>query len=135
MNSTPEAKVKAQKTRPLSPHLLIYKPQLTSGLSIFHRITGVGLSFGFIIFVWWLAALARGPETYIFFTSCADSIVGQIILFGMTAAFFYHLCCGIRHLLWDAGWFLELKDVYKTGYLVLAATFILTALVWLKVWL
>jgi succinate dehydrogenase / fumarate reductase cytochrome b subunit len=131
--SPSEAKSARPPGRPLSPHLQVYRPQLTSILSILHRITGCGLSFGFIVFVAWLAALARGPEAYASFTSCADSVVGQIILFGLTVAFFYHFCNGIRHLLWDAGWGLELPEVYKTGYIVLGATAVLTAIVWLKV--
>ncbi len=130
-----EAKAaKPQNFRPLSPHLQIYKPQLTSILSILHRITGVGLCFGFIVLVGWLAALASGPESYNSFLACAHCILGQTVLFGLTVAFFYHLCCGIRHLLWDAGLYLELPEVYKTGRMVIAATGILTLLVWLKVY-
>jgi len=128
MNST------AKDRRPLSPHLQIYKPQLTSSLSIFHRIAGVVLSFGLIIFVAWLAALAGGPESYSSFTLCAQSNFGQVILFGLTLAFFFHLCCGIRHLFWDAGLFLDLKGAYKTGYFALAATIVLTLILWLNVY-
>ena len=130
MSSPTEAK----NARPLSPHLQVYKPQLTSILSILHRITGVGLCFGFMILVAWLAALASGPEAYKTFVSYAQSVIGQIVLFGMTVAFFYHFCNGIRHLLWDAGLFLDLPAVYKTGRIVMGATVIMTAVVWLKVW-
>jgi succinate dehydrogenase / fumarate reductase cytochrome b subunit len=118
----------------LSPHLQIYKPQITSVLSITHRLTGIVLSFGLIILVAWLTALASGPDAYGELLICAQSIIGQVILAGLTFAFFFHLCCGIRHLLWDAGYFLELKDVYKTGRIVIAATFVLTAIVWLKIY-
>ena len=128
MSSSADAKV----ARPLSPHLSIYKPQLTSILSILHRMTGVALAFGLVIFVWWLVSLASGPESYAKFVSCAQSVAGQIVLFGLTVAFFYHLSCGIRHLLWDTGVFLEIRETYKTGRIVLAATVIMTTIVWLK---
>jgi succinate dehydrogenase / fumarate reductase cytochrome b subunit len=124
----------AKSTRPLSPHLQIYRPQLTSMLSILHRMTGVGLSFGFIVLVGWLAALANGPETYGSFVSYASSWLGQAVLFGLSAAFFYHLCNGIRHLLWDSGLSLDLPEVYKTGRIVMAATVVLTAVLWLKIY-
>jgi succinate dehydrogenase / fumarate reductase cytochrome b subunit len=124
----------AKTARPLSPHLQIYKPQITTSLSILHRITGVGLAFGFFVLVGWLVALAGGPESYGLFTACAQSIPGKIVLFGLTLAFFYHLCNGIRHLLWDIGLYLELPEVYKTGRIVVGATVILTAIVWLKIY-
>jgi len=127
MSSPTDAKV-----RPLSPHLQIYKPQLTSILSIMHRITGVGMVLGLVVFVWWLVALASGPESYANFVSCAQSTVGQLFLFGLTLGFFYHLSNGVRHLFWDAGFGLELKETYKTGRIVMAATVILTGIVWLK---
>jgi succinate dehydrogenase / fumarate reductase cytochrome b subunit len=124
----------SKRARPLSPHLGIYKPQLTSMLSILHRMTGIALSFGSIVFVFWLAALAGGPETYASFGGYAETWVGQIILFGLTGCFFYHLCNGIRHLLWDAGLFLDLPGAYKTGRIVVGASVILTLLVWLKIY-
>ena len=118
------------KARPLSPHLQVYKPQLTSFMSILHRLTGVGLSFGIVLFVAWLAALANGSESYAGFLTYAHSLIGQVLLFGITAAFFYHLCNGIRHLVWDAGAGLDIKTAYKTGYAVLAIAVFLTACVW-----
>lgn len=120
------------KARPLSPHLSIYRPQLTSVLSIMHRIAGVGLTLGLGVFVWWLVALASGPESYARFLGYMQTDIGQIFLFGMTIAFFYHLSNGVRHLLWDMGLFLDLPGTYKTGRIVMAATVILTAIVWLK---
>jgi succinate dehydrogenase / fumarate reductase cytochrome b subunit len=120
------------KPRPRSPHLQIYKPQLSSVLSITHRVTGVGLTLGLIVFVWWLAALAGGAESYATFIGYAQTILGQVILFGLSAAFLYHLCCGIRHLLWDAGYFLSIKDVYKTGKIMVATVLLLLLIVWLR---
>ena len=122
-----------KKARPLSPHLQIYKPQMTSGMSIFHRITGVGLAFGLVAFVAWLAALTQGPETYARFIQCAHSPVAQIFLFGWIWAFFFHLCSGIRHLLWDAGLFLDIKNVYRTGYSALAVSTLMTLMAWYQI--
>lgn len=119
----------ATKSRPLSPHLQIYKPQLTSGMSIFHRFTGIGLSLGLPVFVLWLVLLSGEQTTYDRFVKLAHSLPAQIALLGWIWAFFFHLCTGIRHLLWDAGYFLKIKDVYKTGYIALAVSTLLTAFV------
>ncbi len=116
--------------RPLSPHLQIYRPQLTSVLSITHRATGVALSLGTMVLLYWLQAVARGPEAY----AAAQEFLGcwlvKLVLAGWTWAFFYHLCNGIRHLFWDAGKGFELRHVYASGYTVLAAATTLTALTW-----
>jgi succinate dehydrogenase / fumarate reductase cytochrome b subunit len=110
--------------------LQIYRPQLTSVLSITHRATGVALSLGTMVLLYWLQAVARGPETY----AAAQEFLGcwlvQLVLAGWTWAFFYHLCNGIRHLFWDAGKGFELHQVYASGYTVLAAATTLTALTW-----
>lgn len=113
--------------RPLSPHLQIYRPQLTSVLSIFHRITGIGLALGMPVFVLWLVAVAQGLETFSLFSSYANTLLGRILLSGWTWAFCYHLCAGIRHLFWDAGKFMELKPAYATGYLVIIISSFMTA--------
>lgn len=105
---------------------------MTSGLSIFHRITGVALAFGLPVFVGWLLALATSEEAYACFLKCAHSTFGQIALMGWSFAFAFHLCMGIRHLLWDAGLFLEIKQAYKTGYVALVAAAVLTAGLWFK---
>jgi succinate dehydrogenase / fumarate reductase cytochrome b subunit len=116
--------------RPLSPHLLIYKPQLTSVLSIVHRATGVALAVGLLLVAYWLVALAAGPETFEYAQRIMGSWIGNIILFGFTFALFYHLCNGIRHLFWDAGLGLDLKTVYVSGWSVLAASVALSLLAW-----
>lgn len=121
-----------KKARPLSPHLQVYKPQLTSGLSIFHRMTGVGLAFGLPVFVAWLMALSKDEKSYDQFLHCAHSHFGTILLMGWSWAFAFHLCTGVRHLLWDLGLFLEIKDAYKTGYVALAASIVLTVGLWVK---
>lgn len=121
-----------KKARPLSPHLQIYRPQLTSGLSILHRITGVGLAFGLPVFVMWLLALSKDEKTYGQFLSCAHSKIGTIFLLGWSWAFAFHLCMGVRHLLWDMGLFLDIKDAYRTGYAALAISALLTVGIWFK---
>jgi succinate dehydrogenase / fumarate reductase cytochrome b subunit len=116
--------------RPLSPHLQIYRWQLTSVLSILHRFTGVALSVGAILLVSWLGAASDGPEAFGRFQQFMGSWFGLLLLFGWTVALFYHLCNGIRHLVWDTGRGLDLKSVYAGGWIVLAATAGLTVLAW-----
>ena len=116
--------------RPLSPHLQIYKPQLTSVLSISHRITGVGLAAGTLLLTWWLLAAAAGPEAFATVQGFLGSWIGYVILFGFSYALMYHLCNGVRHLLWDAGRGFELPTVYKTGWAVVIGSAALTVIAW-----
>ena len=117
--------------RPLSPHLQIYRWQLTSVLSILHRATGVALSVGTILLVWWLVAAAAGPDAYDGVEEFLGSWIGLILLFGWTVALFYHLCNGIRHLVWDTGHALDLESTYLGGWIVLGATGVLTLAAWI----
>ncbi len=117
---------KAMTNRPLSPHLQIYKPQLTSVLSILHRITGVALSVGTILLVYWLVAAASGPGAFATAAGFIGSWLGLLLLFGWTFALFFHLANGIRHLFWDAGIGFELKTVYASGWTVVAVATALT---------
>ncbi|OQY56639.1 MAG: succinate dehydrogenase, cytochrome b556 subunit [Candidatus Parabeggiatoa sp. nov. 2] len=116
--------------RPLSPHLQIYQPQLTSMMSILHRATGVFLSVGILVLAYWLIAAADGTETYQQAQSLLGSWLGLLLLFGWSFSLFYHLCNGIRHLFWDAGLGMDIKTAYATGKVVWVATIILTALAW-----
>jgi succinate dehydrogenase / fumarate reductase cytochrome b subunit len=116
--------------RPLSPHLQVYRWQLTSVLSILHRATGVALSVGAVLLVWWLVAAAAGPGPYASFANFIGSWLGLLLLFGWSAALFYHLCNGIRHLWWDTGHGLELSAVYASGRSVIVATALLTVIAW-----
>lgn len=102
-------------------------------LSIVHRATGVGLAFGLPILVAWLVTIAANDDVYNLFAGWMESPVGQVLLFGWSWAFFYHFCTGIRHLFWDAGFFLDIKNVYRTGWLALAASTLFTAYIWLYV--
>ncbi len=116
--------------RPLSPHLQIYQPQLTSLMSILHRLSGVFLSLGTVVLAYWLIAAASGAESYQQAQDLLGSVLGLLLLFGWSFALFYHLCNGIRHLFWDFGLGMDIKMVYLSGKLVLLASLILTALAW-----
>ena len=95
-------------SKPLSPHLQVYRPQVTSVLSITHRATGVFLSFAAILLTYWLASAAYGPESFARAQALMESWFGRLVLFGFTFSLFYHLCNGVRHLGWDLGWGFEL---------------------------
>lgn len=114
--------------RPLSPHLQVYKPQLTSITSILHRISGVVLSVGLLYLVCWLIAAAEGQEEFDRLQDFNGSFIGRLLLFGWSSAFFYHLLNGMRHLAWDAGWGFELPAAYKTGWAAIIGAVALTLL-------
>ena len=116
--------------RPLSPHLQIYKWQLTSVLSILHRATGIALSVGALYLALWVMCAAASPRAYAAFQDFNTSIVGRIVLGGWLFSGFYHLCNGIRHLFWDAGYGFEIKDAYRSGWTVVVVSLLATALSW-----
>ncbi|MGE5146161.1 MAG: succinate dehydrogenase, cytochrome b556 subunit [Candidatus Eiseniibacteriota bacterium] len=118
-------------SRPLSPHLQIYRPQITSVLSILHRITGVALAVGTLLLVWWLVAAATGREAFETADGFVASWIGRLLLLGWTYALFFHLCNGIRHLAWDTGRGFELKTVTATGWLVVIGAIVLTLVSWI----
>ena len=120
----------ASRARPLSPHLQIYRPEITSVLSILHRMTGVALAVGTLVLVYWLAAAAGGAESYQAAQGWIGSWIGYLAIFGWTWALFYHLSNGIRHLVWDTGRGLELDTAAKSGWAVVIASASLTALAW-----
>jgi len=124
-----------EKNRPQSPNIQIYRPQLTSVLSIANRITGAALSFAAVGLVVWLIAAATGPQAYAVVQGALASPPGQIVLFVITFAFFLHLCGGIRHLAWDAGHGFELGAIYASGWAVVAASILLTMAAWIAAWL
>ena len=117
--------------RPLSPHLQVYRPQLTSVLSILHRATGIALAVGAVYLALWVLFAAASPATYAGFQGFNSSILGRILLGGWLFSAFYHLCNGIRHLFWDAGYGFELKDAYRSGWIVVAVSLIATLLSWI----
>ena len=120
----------ATDNRPLSPHLQVYRPQLTSVLSIFHRMTGIALALGTLMLAWWLVAAASGPDAFETVQGFIGSIVGRLLLLGWTFALLYHLCNGIRHLMWDTGRGFEITTAYASGWLVVIAASVLTIVVW-----
>jgi len=119
-----------QAARPLSPHLGIYKWQLTMTLSIIHRATGVALAVGTLLLIAALLALASGPEAYGKVQAFCGSAIGLILLFGWSWALCYHLCNGIRHLAWDSGWGFEISRAYVTGWTVVAVSLLTTIAIW-----
>ena len=116
--------------RPLSPHLTIHKKVLTAVFSIFHRITGIGLSIGSVLMAIWISLIALGPNYFFIFEFVASTAIFKIILFLWTIGVFYHLFNGIRYLFWTYGLGMELKTVYTSGYVILGLTFIATIFVW-----
>jgi succinate dehydrogenase / fumarate reductase cytochrome b subunit len=118
------------RQRPLSPHLQIYRPQITSVLSITHRATGVALAAGMLLLTCWLLAAATGNAAFSAVSAFLGSPLGLLMLFGWSVALFYHLANGIRHLFWDAGYGFDLPTVEKSGYFVLAFTVAATLLAW-----
>lgn len=119
------------RNRPLSPHLQVYKPQLTSVLSITHRATGVALAVGLIGLVYWLMSLAAGPQAYAAAQQVLGSWFGKLVLFGCSFALFYHMCNGVRHLFWDAGMGFELETVYASGWAVVVVSVAMTVVTWI----
>jgi succinate dehydrogenase / fumarate reductase cytochrome b subunit len=89
------------------------------------------LAVGALYLVWWLVAIAVGPEAYATVSDFSGSIIGRLLLLGWTFALFYHLANGIRHLIWDAGLGLDLKSTYMSGWLVVATSVALTVIAWL----
>lgn len=120
----------APNPRPTVPNIQIYRPQLTSVLSIANRITGILLSVGSIGLVAWLIAAASGPQAYAAIQGIIGSWIGQIVLLGFTFALFLHLCGGVRHLVWDSVHAFDLKAIYLGGWLVVATSAILTVATW-----
>ena len=118
-------------TKPLSPHLQVYRWQITMVLSITHRATGVALAVGALVLAYWINAAAYGPDAFYNAQALLGHWFGRLLLFGWTLALFFHLCNGIRHLFWDAGKGLEMEQVNVSAWLVLIATLVLTVLSWL----
>jgi succinate dehydrogenase / fumarate reductase cytochrome b subunit len=119
------------RPRPLSPHLQVYRWQMTSVLSILHRGTGLLLVLGTLMMAFWVIALALGHSIFACYQAVLESLPGKVLLVGWSFSLFYHWANGIRHLLWDFGWGYEIKRVYMTGWIVVSISVILTALLWL----
>jgi succinate dehydrogenase / fumarate reductase cytochrome b subunit len=114
--------------RPLSPHLTIYKPQISSILSITHRLSGFALYIGMICFAWLISWVVFDPE--VVNCSCLKSDLFKIVLFVWTMALFFHFLNGIRHLFWDAGQGFDIPTMNRSGILVLIGSIILSLTCW-----
>ena len=112
--------------RPLSPHLTVYNPQITSVLSILHRITGAGLAVSTVLVVFWLASLAIGEVTFKGFNNFLNNPFIITVLVSSLWALWYHFCTGLRHLYWDMGYGYDLKSVTISGWVAVIFSFVLT---------
>ena len=119
--------------RPLSPHVGIYKWQVSNTLSILHRMTGIALSGGALALLAWVISAAIDEATFNFVTELLSGWIGMLLLFGFSASFFYHLGSGVRHLFWDAGYGFDKDFARLSGWVTLVAAISLTALFWLGV--
>jgi len=116
--------------RPLSPHLQVYRLPLLAVMSISHRLTGAALSLGSVLLAIWLIAAAAGEASFAAVNVHLQAWYGVLLMVLWSFALFYHLCNGIRHLVWDAGYGLELRSAYVSGYVTIAASVVLTLLAW-----
>jgi succinate dehydrogenase / fumarate reductase cytochrome b subunit len=114
--------------RPLSPHLTIYRPQMSSITSIFVRLTGIGLTLGFVFIIWWLLAAATGPGYFAFVDGLMTSWLGILIMVLSLWALWYHFLGGVRHLIWDMGYGFEIKTADMMGYVMIGGSLVLTLL-------
>ena len=118
------------RTRPLSPHLDVYKWQVQMVTSILHRATGIALVAGMLGLVWGLVALAGGEKSWAAFAACAGSLFGKLVLFGFSWALAYHLINGVRHLFQDAGHGYAIPDFVRSSWLSIIGSVVLVVLVW-----
>lgn len=121
---------KVTDTRPLSPHLQVYRLTISMLMSILHRITGAALYVGTLLLAWWLVALAQGPNYFSFVNDLLGSWVGRLVLFGYTWALMHHMIGGLRHLVWDTGRGFDLKTVNALSWMTILGSLISTALIW-----
>jgi succinate dehydrogenase / fumarate reductase cytochrome b subunit len=132
-----EALMVARKTdgklvrRPLSPHIQIYRWPISMVLSILHRASGCALGAGTLMMTWWLVAAAESDNSFTHAQSFMGSILGRLMLFGWSAALFYHLCSGLRHLWMDTGRGFEKAQYDLSAWMVLGATALLTVGIWI----
>ena len=118
------------RTRPLSPHLDVYKWQVQMVTSILHRATGIALVAGMLGLVWGLVALAGGEKSWAAFAACAGSLLGKLVLFGFSWALAYHLINGVRHLVQDAGHGYAVPDFVRSSWISIIGSVVLVVLVW-----
>jgi succinate dehydrogenase / fumarate reductase cytochrome b subunit len=120
----------AHSERPLSPHLGIYRWEISNSLSILHRMTGVMLSAGALVLVGWLVSAVAGEDVYLTLDAWLSTFLGRLMLFGWTFCFFFHLGNGVRHLFWDAGYGFEKQRARMTGWTVVTFATSTTLIFW-----
>jgi succinate dehydrogenase / fumarate reductase, cytochrome b subunit len=118
------------RTRPISPHLGIYRWQIGNSLSILHRLTGIALALGLPALSYWLVSVAGGEQTYAAAAKNFASPAGLACLMGWTFAFLFHLLNGVRHLFWDAGYGFERRQRHASGWFAVLGALALTLVVW-----
>jgi succinate dehydrogenase / fumarate reductase cytochrome b subunit len=116
----------AQRSRPLSPHLQIYRWYFTMAMSVVHRGTGIATTVGLLALTWGLVALASGPDAFATFQAALDNFLGLLVLLGFLLAFFLHATTGVRHFFWDIGIGVENAIATQTGVMALGAGILLT---------
>ena len=134
MAESPQKNGAPERDRLLSPHLTIYRWQVTMIASITHRLTGVALSVGALGLGWWLVSISNGPEGYDIFTQFAGSPLGLLLLFGFTWSLCFHLLNGIRHLAWDLGYGFNKHTATQTGTAVFVLSFVIAAAFFFCAW-
>ena len=123
------------KSRPLSPHLQVYRLPLPALMSISHRASGVVMSTGTVLVALWLVMLAAGENTFNIAQQFVSHPIGKLVTFGYSMALFYHACNGIRHLFWDAVIGLDIPSIYRTGYLTIFLAILFTLTFWLFIYI
>ena len=121
-------------TRPLSPHMTIYRWPVTMMTSITHRITGVGLAMGAVVLAWWLVSISNGPEGWQSFHAVSDTPVGLLVLFGLTWSLLYHFLSGVRHLAWDLGYGFDKRVAERNSVIIFALSIIAALAVFAAAW-
>ena len=123
------------RSRPLSPHLQVYKPIPTMVMSIVHRITGAALYFGTVLVAWWLIAAASGEAYFNWVNWLFGTLIGRLVLFGYTWALMQHMLGGLRHFMWDMGHGYEKHFATKLALLTPVVSVALTVLIWITAYL
>jgi succinate dehydrogenase / fumarate reductase cytochrome b subunit len=131
MSKSPATREFARRERPLSPHLTVYRPQITMTMSIIHRITGGALYFGTLLVALWLMAAASSQSVFDAVNWAFGSWLGRLVLFGYTWALMHHMLGGVRHLIWDTGTGLEKQTASRIAWATLAGSIVLTLLIWI----
>lgn len=132
MADNPQAPVAT--TRPLSPHLTIYRWPATMMTSITHRATGIGLSLGAVILAWWLVSISNGPEGWQSFHAISDTPIGALMLLGLTWSLVYHFLSGVRHLAWDLGYGFQKQVAERNSVIIFALSVIGAAVIFGASW-